>query len=184
MVGQTLKLVGLVLSLGLDTFAVSVALGVSGLSPSDRKRAAISFALFEGLMPLVGVVIGGMVSKTIGPVAALTGIAILLAVGGWMIYEARGEEAEGRGPIAGWRGLVLASLSVSMDELAVGFSLGLLGVNIPLAVILITAQAFLVTTVGVRLGARAGRKLAGASGPAAGLLLIGLACFLFIQVVR
>jgi len=42
-----LKLVGLVLPLGLDTFAVAAALGIAGLKGRDRLRVSLLFTAFE-----------------------------------------------------------------------------------------------------------------------------------------
>ena len=57
------------------------------------------------------------------------------------------------GPL-GW-GTVPLGLSISLDELAIGFSLGLLGLPTITALIFIAVQAFLVAQLGLRIGSRA-----------------------------
>lgn len=52
------KLIGFVLPLGLDTFAVAFAVLGTGLSTFQRLRATILFMAFEAGMPLVGLAIG------------------------------------------------------------------------------------------------------------------------------
>lgn len=178
--GTDLKLALLVLSLGVDTLAVAVGLGISGAGRGNRLRVGASFALFEGGMPLVGFLLGHVVSATLGGLASLLGIAVLLGVGAWMIYEALEDEDEPGSAVDTWRGLLLTSLSVSMDELAVGFSMGALGLPILLAVLLIAAQAFLLTFVGTALGNRIGARLAERAELAAGLVLAGLALVLLL----
>ncbi|HZT95606.1 MAG TPA: manganese efflux pump [Chloroflexota bacterium] len=180
--GQIIRLLALVLSLGLDTLAVSVALGMGGLAGSNRRRAAFSFALFEGLMPLVGVALGKLTGAAIGRWASAVGILLLALVGAWMLVESfRSEETQRT--IEGWRTLLISSLSVSMDELAVGFSLGLIGVPIGAAVILIALQAFVVTTIGLGLGHRLGSGLSEHAEAASGLVLLLLAGFLTLESV-
>lgn len=178
-----LKIAGLVLSLGLDTFSVSVALGISGVGRRDRIRVGLSFALFEGFMPLAGFLVGSALSTTIGDAASLAGIAILFAVGLWMIYESLESEEESHPAIGSWRGLALTSLSVSLDELAVGFSLGLLGLPILIAAILIAGQAFVLTFLGTTLGNRIGTRFAERSELVAGIVLGTLAVVLLLERV-
>ena len=54
------KLIALVLPLSLDTFAVSAALGVAGLSKRERWRLSLVLAGFEAVMPIVGFLAGGL----------------------------------------------------------------------------------------------------------------------------
>ncbi len=70
------------------------------------------------------------------------------------------------------------SLSVSLDELAIGFSLGLLHVPVLLAAAIIAAQAFVVTMVGKALGRIVGTVVAERAEMLSGLMLTVLACFL------
>lgn len=179
------KLALLVLSLGMDTLAVAVALGISGMGKRNRLRVGAGFALFEGGMPLVGFAAGRLVSGALGEVASITGIVILFAVGAWMIHEGFAEaetdsqeSASLSRSIESWWGLVLTSLSVSLDELAIGFSMGALGLPIGLTVVLIAAQAFLLTLIGTSIGNRIGEELAERAEMVAGIVLCGLALLL------
>ena len=60
------KTFGLVLSLGFDTFAVAVGLGMSGLSRRDQYRYGACFAVAEGCMPLIGFLLGQFVASAVG----------------------------------------------------------------------------------------------------------------------
>lgn len=176
-----LKLALLVLSLGIDTFAVAVALGISGIGRRNRLRVGISFAAFEGGMPLVGFLVGRLVSGVLGEVAAIAGIVVLFGVGAWMIYEGVAGDDEAEMEVENWRGLFLTSISVSLDELAIGFSMGALGLPIGLTVLLIATQAFVLTLVGTALGNRVGEKLAERGEMVAGMVLCGLALGLIAE---
>jgi putative Mn2+ efflux pump MntP len=92
-----------------------------------------------------------------------------------MVYESVFREEEQEPAVGNVRGLVLTSLSVSMDELAVGFSMGTLGLPIALTVILIASQAFFITWAGTAAGNRIGEQLAERAEMVAGLILCGLA---------
>jgi putative Mn2+ efflux pump MntP len=179
---STLKLAVLVLSLGIDTLTVAVALGIAGIGGRDRLRVGISFALFEGGMPLVGLLVGRLVSGVAGDIATYLGIAVLFGVGAWMVYEAV-SGAEEEIAVDSWRNLMLTSLSVSLDELAVGFSMGAVGVPVAAAIVLIAAQAFILTWLGTRLGNVIGERLAERAEVVAGIVLAGLAVVLLVEKV-
>jgi manganese efflux pump family protein len=178
------KLALLVLSLGLDTFAVAVALGISGIGRRGRLRVGVSFALFEGLMPLVGFFLGAAISGAEAKFATVAGIVVLFGVGAWMIWESFFGDDDREPAVDSLRGIVLTSLSVSMDELAVGFSMGALGLPAGLAVALIAAQAFLITLLGTSLGNRIGKRVAERGETVAGVVLCGLALVLAVQQAR
>lgn len=173
-----LKLGGLVLSLGLDTLAVSVGLGTAQVQGRERWRATLTFAVFEATMPLVGLLLGARISSAVGGMAAILGLVALLAIGAWMVGESLAREEHVASRVSSWGGLLLAAISVSLDELAVGFSLGLLSVPVVPAVILIGVQAFVFSLAGVSFGHRISDELADRGEMVAGLGLCGLALVL------
>jgi putative Mn2+ efflux pump MntP len=81
-----------------------------------------------------------------------------------------------RGPF----GAVALGVSISLDELAIGFSAGLLRLPILAMVIAIAAQAFIVTQIGIRIGGRVGDSMREATEKLAGLALIALGMILLI----
>ncbi len=175
------KIALLVLSLGLDTFTVAVALGIAGIGRRDRLRVGSTFALFEGGMPLVGFVIGRLAGQTLGDAATIAGIVVLFLVGAWMVYESVSADEELDLEISSLRRLVVTALSVSLDELAIGFSMGALGLPIGITVALIAVQAFALTLLGTAIGNRVGENLAERAETVAGLVLCGLAIALSIE---
>lgn len=175
------RVVALILPLALDTFAVSAAIGVAGIDRRRRLRLSLVFAAFEGLMPLAGFLIGSRLGNAVGGRADLAAGAVLIGLGLYtLLEEDQGEELEAVSRMARTHGLALIGLgvSVSLDELAIGFSLGLLGISIGVAVLLIALQAFIVTQVGVRLGARVGEGIREGAGRLAGLALVVLGAFI------
>jgi putative Mn2+ efflux pump MntP len=161
------------LSLGLDTVAVSLGRGMSGLPRARWARVGLIFACFEGLMPIIGLLIGQRLGTALGTVAAYIAGGILIVIGGLEIREALlDEEDSDETPVTGkQRPVILTGLSVSLDELAVGFALGVLGVPIGPALLYIALQAFVLTFVGLRLGQRLGHRLGERAELAAGIVL-------------
>ena len=170
-----LKLVALVIPLGLDTFAVSAALAMAGLRKDQRLRVSLVFMAFEAGMPVVGLVAGRLLSTAIGALADLAAIGVLVALGLFMVLSRESHEAEQRlALLARSRGLSVLGLGigVSIDELAIGFTLGLLNAPVLLAVVLIAGQAFVISQVGFSIGSRVGEAVQEGAERLAGVVLL------------
>jgi putative Mn2+ efflux pump MntP len=175
------RLIAFVIPLGLDTFAVSAALGLGGLSPRQRLRVSLVFAVFEGLTPAVGLLVGTALGRSIGRAADYPAGALLLGYALFVLLRHE-DESEGASEMTtthGWA-LVVLGLSVSMDELAVGFTLGLSRVPVVPALVLIALQAFVVSQVGIRVGARLSERLREGAERVAGLILGVLGAWLIV----
>ncbi|HKW69455.1 MAG TPA: manganese efflux pump [Candidatus Dormibacteraeota bacterium] len=179
---QLLLMAGLLLPLALDTFALAGALGVAGLEKRDRLRVTLVFTVFEAAMPIAGILIGRAVGNAIGDWAGYTGIAFLLVAGLLLLRPGKDEADEERRLrlLAHARGLAILDLglSISIDELTVGLSAGLLGVPLAIAVIWIALQAFAAAQFGFQFGNRLGEELRARSEQAAGVALIAVALVL------
>lgn len=178
---EAARLIAFVVPLGLDTFAVSAALGLGGLSPPQRLRVSLVFALFEGLAPAVGLLVGAAVGRSIGDAADYLAGALLVGYSLFVLLR-REDESEDAGQMAtthGWA-LVLLGVSVSIDELAVGFTLGLSRVPVVPALALIAAQAFVVSQIGIRVGAKLSERFRDRAERAAGVILAVLGAWLIV----
>jgi putative Mn2+ efflux pump MntP len=177
------KLILLIIPLGLDTFAASVALGLRGLPRRERLRISLILSSFETAMPVVGLFIGHGLGSAIGTAADYIAIAILAAVGIWMLVANEEVEEEQIAQLSSGRGLAILALglSISLDELAMGLTIGLLQLSIWLAVVLIGVQAFLVAQIGMRLGTRGGEALREGAERAAGVALLGVSLTLLVE---
>ena len=152
-----LKIVAFVLPLGLDTLAISIALGLRGFAP---WRPALTFALFEGLMPIVGIVLGRFVGGRFETAAVLLGGIILIGLGIQSIREVSEVEEEiKRASFASLRSALLVGLAISTDELAIGFPIGASRLPIPTLLTAIAVQAFFVAVLGIATGNRLGSDL-------------------------
>jgi manganese efflux pump family protein len=172
-------------------------------------RSAILFSLAETAMPLIGLIVGYAVSLMISSIMHYVGPLLLIGVGLWELIEETRERlhkkpASGKKPSQSvrtaqdgqveqeekqfdWGRQFLLALSVSLDELAVGFSLGsvTLGKNFsPLTLcILIGLQGFLMTLTGIGLGRTLRTRLKPVkewSELLSGLLLMALGVWLLL----
>jgi putative Mn2+ efflux pump MntP len=180
-VAETLKLIAIVIPLGLDTFGVALALGMAGLPDQHRTRVALLFTAFETIMPLAGAALGAPLGRTIGSAADYVACGLLVVIGIYMLREGEDED-EGERLLAmtqrGLYGAIALGLSISVDELAIGFSAGLLHLPLLPLVLVIGVQTFIVTQVGVRLGARLGERWRESAERVAGAALISLGLIL------
>ncbi len=171
-----IELIALVLPLALDTFAVAAALGVAGLSSSQRLRVSLIFTSFEAGMPLIGVVIGDALGHAVGSLADYAASAVLVALGAYLIVSDDDDESDKVATLGRIHGLAIIGLGIgiSLDELAIGFSIGLLRLPLTWAIVLIGAQAFVAAQLGLRLGNRVSERVREHMEEAAGLALIAL----------
>ena len=179
--GETLKLAALVLPLGLDTFGVAVALGIAGLPREHRLRISLLFAGFEAAMPLIGVALGAPIGHAIGGTADYIAAVLIAALGLYMLLtDADQDDRLLSLTRRGLPGAALLGIGISLDELAIGFSAGLLRLPIPALVIAVAAQAFILTQIGVRLGGRVGERMREGAEKLAGAALIALGVVLLV----
>lgn len=173
----------LFVSLGFDTLAVAIGLGLSGLPRSRWPKVGLTFALFEGLMPVIGLFIGRYLSVAVGAVAEYVAALVLIFLGGKAIKEALADDEEADSPLQDGKSLILSGLSVSLDELAVGFSLGVLHVAVGLALGYIAVQAFALTFIGLSLGQRMGKHFGERAELMSGLVLVLLGLALLVNQI-
>jgi manganese efflux pump family protein len=123
-----LKLLAFVLPLGLDSFAVSAAIGTTQpVTARQRLRISVIFVAFKAGMPLIGLTLGSSLARIIGDVADYLAAAAVIGVGARMLTHGDGDDERAAGRILATRGTanIALGVSISLDELAIGISLGL-----------------------------------------------------------
>jgi len=151
-----LTLVLIAIALGVDAFAVSLSAGAYLVRASSRQtfRLSFHFGLFQFLMPILGWLAGAELAEVIRDVDHWVAFCLLALVGGKMIKESLHESRSLMKDVSrGWS-LVALSIATSIDALAVGFSLSLIGARIVVPAIFIGVVASMMSFVGVRLGER------------------------------
>jgi len=183
-----IKLLAFVLPLGLDSFAVAAAIGATQKTTTwQRLRISLVFVVFEGGMPLIGLALGSALAHGIGQVADYLAAAAVIGVGAWMLLAGEKDEEEKAGRLASSRGLALVALgiSISLDELAIGFSIGLTHLPTVAVIVAIALQALVAAQLGLAIGARIGERWRERAEQVAGIALILLGVYLITeQLVR
>ena len=173
-----------VLPLGLDSFAVAAALGASQVTTAwQRLRVSLVFVIFEGGMPLIGLVAGSVLARGIGRIADYLAAAAVIGIGIWMLRSDNEDEEDQAGRIMTSSGLALVGLgiSISLDELAIGFSIGLVRLPVSAVVAAIALQAFVAAQLGLAIGAKIAERWRERAERAAGIALILLGAYLIIE---
>lgn len=179
--GQWLTLLLIAFALGMDAFSLGIGVGVRVAGRRQVFEMSALTGLFHLLMPLVGLFFGGIIQRLVGPYA-LFGSGLLISVLGlhmalqaWRESQQMEISANANAVVTFWTMLVFA-FSVSVDSLSIGFSLGMVGVDVWLALTLFAVTASLMCGLGLSLG-KAIHRYIGRYGELAGgiiLLVLGL----------
>ena len=152
----TLLLLGFALS--LDSFRVSLGLGTLKLSRLRQLQIVIAFGVCDAVAPLIGLVIGKSLLEFIGPWVEHLGPLLLCAYGVYVIYIAQRFAGRETGETDRWMVFGLP-LSLSLDNLVAGTSLGMIGFPLVLSITVIGAMSALLSLVGLWLGRTAVKLL-------------------------
>ena len=174
--------------LAMDAFSVSLANGLSEPSMRRRKICSIAgvFALFQGLMPLVGwVCVHTVVQYFTAFEKFIPWIALVLLcyIGGKMLYDGiKSKDEEDDTPKGlGFSALLVQGVATSIDALSVGFTIS--DYNFLMAVLsalIIAFVTFIICFTGVLIGKKFGTKLAGKATILGGIILIMIGIEIFI----
>ena len=173
--------VGLLLvaaSVGLSNFAGSIGIGLAGVDARTRLRVGVAFGIFEALMPVIGLALGSVLAHQLGNWSRYVGAALLVLTGAYTIWQGRRTEKEGEaGAGMSLRTLLVTAVALSIDNLVVGFALGVYHVNIVLAAIVMGVVSVGLSLLGLELGGRLGERVEGYAEEIGGavLILVGLA---------
>jgi putative Mn2+ efflux pump MntP len=156
--------------LSLDNFRVSIALGTVPFGLKRAVQVAVTFGLWDAVMPLVGLVIGREIGESVGNVADWVGAAALGGYGLYLVISAlrNPEPDEMDQPWA----LFGIPLTLSLDNLLAGASLGILGLSPWFSAAVFGAITAAMSLVGLQLGRAAARLIRIRSDLVSGITLI------------
>ncbi|TLS67815.1 manganese efflux pump [Mariprofundus erugo] len=179
-----IEVILLAVALSMDAFAVSIGLGAKTDQKSAGKlaiQAGLWFGLFQGIMPLIGYLAGHGLLGWVEAWASWIAFALLLLIGGKMVFESFSEGVEEEIAIITHRVMMMLAIATSIDAMAAGFTLTLLDVNAWLACLIIAATTFMFSWAGVYIGQRSGTWLESKAELFGGivLILIGFKMLLF-----
>ncbi len=159
----------LAISLAIDAFCVAVSLSASSTISRtiDKLKVSISFAIFQGLMPVIGMIIILPIQNYLGVVNIL-GFVFLIILGAKMIKESFDplpnlcensicrldgccEEVcknTGKNRYLKFKDLLVYSVATSIDALLAGAIIVTLDVDLKITILFITVVTFVLSVFG------------------------------------
>jgi len=174
-----------VLAFGLaaDATAVAVTRGMAmrRVRARDALRVGVVFGLFQAGMPLIGWALGEAFGELIAAVDHWIAFGILGVLGARMIWGAlHGEDdADERAPSG--RLLLVLAVATSIDALAAGITLPLMGAPLWSSILTIGLVTMALSSAGMVLGRRLGERFAGRITVIGGVVLIGLGTKILVE---
>jgi manganese efflux pump family protein len=144
------SIIGFVLM--MDNFRVSIGLGTLDIKRTRQKQIAFAFGLFESIIPILGAMIGNFIAKFLGSWTTHLGPLTIGLYGIYMIYLTTVKEQHYVTSDSRWLLLVLLPLSLSLDNLIAGISMGLMGIQLLTFALIIGITTTLVSLGGMQLG--------------------------------
>jgi putative Mn2+ efflux pump MntP len=175
------KVLGVALAVGLDVLAVSVGVGVMQLALDASLRLGVAFAGSEIAMQVVGYELGAGAGKVLGEVATYIGLALLAAIGSLMIRNSLRHASKPEFDATRGAGLLITSLSISLDSLGVGIALPAVGIPLWPLLITVSVTTTFFTFTGLAFGAKLGERYEHGAERAAGAMLVALAALFAIE---
>ncbi len=200
-----IEVVLLAVALAMDAFAVAIGLGAKSQKQSKQYLlrlavyAALYFGIAQGVMPLIGYLLGAALLGWLAAAAPWIGGIILVVLGGKMLYEVFAGDGEDvvdsalhlKADVIDMTGDTVAvidsgnssinhrimftlAIATSIDAMAAGFTLNLLALNAWLACLIIALVTAGFGLFGVYLGWRSGTWLEDKAEALGGLVLIAI----------
>ena len=169
-----LELMLLAVGLSMDALAVSICKGLAmdRVTLGRMVLVGLWFGGFQGLMPLLGWLLGSRFSLYITAIDHWIAFVLLGIIGSSMIKESREDEEEEISASFDVKTMLALAVATSIDALAVGVTFAFLHVNIVWAVTFIGCTTFVLSAIGVKAGNVFGMKYKSRAELAGGVILI------------
>lgn len=169
--GELVTLLIMALALGMDAFSVGLGMGLIKLRLRQIFYIGVTIGVFHIWMPLVGMLIGRLLTDTFGTIATLLGGGLLILLGIQMVVASFKKDDEPLITPVGF-GLIVFALSVSLDSFSVGLSLGIYGAKTFLTVAIFGIVSMVLTWIGLLVGKRVQNWLGSYSEALGGAILL------------
>ena len=184
-----IEVILLAIALAMDAFAVAIGLGAKSQKQNKQYLlhlaiyAGLYFGIAQGVMPLIGYLLGAVLLGWLATAAPWIGGGILILLGAKMLYEAFDGEVEAVLEDSfdrniqekmNHRMMFTLAIATSIDAMAAGFTLNLLAVNAWLACLIIALVTFGFSFLGVYLGKKFGTWLEDKAEMLGGIVLIAI----------
>lgn len=159
-------------SLSMDAFSLALIYGTQGIKRKDKIILSLIVGMYHFIMPLIGLVIGLLITKKIFiNTNILVGIILSLISIEMIISSFKEKEENFLLTIPGY---LIFGLSVSIDSLSTGIGLPAITNNYLLSSIIFSTISFIFTYLGLNLGNKLNNKYGKYSTLVGGAILLTL----------
>lgn len=177
-IGEFTSLVFMAFALGMDVFSLSLGMGMQHYRLKRIALIGVVFGLYHLILPLLGIMIGNLISVQLTQLASLIGGLLMVGIGVHMIFSVFSHQMRAVIRPFGW-GLFILGLSVSIDSFSVGLSLGISGAKVAVTLILFGLVSMILTWMGMLLG----RKVRGLLGSYSEILGGSVLCAFGLRII-
>ena len=178
-----IELLLLGIGLSMDAFAVSICKGIETKKAEIKQvmLCGVWFGFFQGLMPMIGYVLGSRLEFIINKVAPWLAFTLLSIIGVNMLREAFSSEEEETRAGFDVKSMFILAVATSIDALAVGITFVAVPVtlvkasaliNTVIGCMIIMATTFVFSSFGVKIGNVFGTRFKSGAEAAGGFVLI------------
>ncbi|MCK5126054.1 MAG: manganese efflux pump [candidate division Zixibacteria bacterium] len=174
-----IEILFIAIALAMDAFTVAMAVGLhlsceGPVSGRQYFRLGFHFGLFQFLMPIIGWLAGTTIADYIQTFDHWVAFILLSYIGIKLIREGgKTDKYRCEDPTKGFS-LIILSIATSIDALAMGLSLALLGTEIIYPSIIIGIVAVVFTLIGMKAGNKIGQHWRARVAWIGGIILIGI----------
>ncbi|WP_027634671.1 manganese efflux pump MntP family protein [Clostridium hydrogeniformans] len=183
-----LSILLIAVGLSMDAFAVAVTKGmtITDIRLKDNLKIALCFGLAQGIMPIIGWILGVGFKDYITSLDHWIALILLSVLGIKMIYEAvksKKEETieEECVQVLNNKEIVILAIATSIDALAVGISFAFLDMSIIASSCIIAIVTFIICSIGVIIGKKFGDLVSSKAEIIGGFILIIIGVRIFIE---
>jgi len=181
---NNLTLLVLAFGLSMDAFAVSICncLCYQKYGKKEVVVSALFYGLFQGLMPVIGYLLGTQFLSVISSIDHWVALILLSIIGGKMVVDSlSGESHDETEEKLDMKTLIVQSIATSIDALAVGISMAALKADILVSSGIIAISTFLCCVVGGMIGKRFGELFGKKAQLLGGIILIVIGIKILVE---
>ena len=160
----------------MDAFSVALVagFGLGKVKLGDSLKVSMVFGFAHVFMPVLGWYLGSTVIELIQKWDHWIAFILLAFVGGKMLMEGLDKDADdiNASDLLGFASLIMFTVAVSIDALAVGLSFSVQGLSIWVPSLYMGAGTAIFTFLGLNLGNRTGQRFGKKAQVFGGLVLI------------
>jgi putative Mn2+ efflux pump MntP len=170
------SLILLSIGLAMDAFSIAIVscFGLGKMKLADSLKVSSSFGVAHIIMPVLGWFLGSTVVTFIQRWDHWLAFILLAYVGGRMLKEGLSEDIKAieASNLLEFKSLIMFTVAVSIDALAVGLSFSLQELSIWIPSVFMGLGTFIFTFIGLNIGFKTGQRFGKKAQIVGGLILI------------